>query len=62
MNSEAASARVNVVQQFLPVLSDVLGIIEAIAVKLGKGTRYNNTMKGMKAAQLKDLVCCKYFL
>jgi hypothetical protein len=52
---------VNIVQQFLPIFSNVLGIIEAIAVKLGKGARYDNTMKGMKAAQLKDLVCCKYF-
>jgi hypothetical protein len=52
---------VNVVQQLLPIFSNVLGIIEAIAVKLGKGARYNNTMKGMKAAQLKDLVYYEYF-
>jgi hypothetical protein len=53
---------VNVVEQFLPVFSNVFGIIEAIAVKLGKGARYNNPMKGMKAAQLEDLVFYEYFV
>ena len=59
MKAEPAFSRVNIVQQFLPVFSNVFGIVEAIAVKLSEGTDHDDAMKRMKTTQLEDLIRCK---